>query len=240
MSKPQPRAIDRVRRRFYNLGGPWYRAKLFEALGSQRYSRPALFEMDARLGELMPWEGGTFVEAGAHNGFTQSNTYHLEQARGWSGLLVEPVPELYRLCARRRPRSRVVHGALVGAGHDGEAVELHFGDLMSTIHAGAEHAAGGLAVTGRQAYSLEVPGRTLSTLLDEAGLTQVDLLVLDLEGAELQALSGLDLARHAPRHVLIETLDQTQQQPLFDAALGPRYEFVEALSQWDILYRRRD
>jgi FkbM family methyltransferase len=239
MSKSGSRALHWARRLFYNHGGPWYRARLFEALGSKRYSSPALFGMDRRLAEIMPWEGGTFVEAGAHDGFTQSNSYYLEHARGWSGLLVEPIPELHALCKRRRPRSRVVQSALVGPERNGEPIEIHFGDLMSTVAAGRAHAAGGLAVTGREGYSIEVPGRTLSTLLDELELTRVDLLVLDLEGAELEALAGLDLARHAPRYVLIETLERDDQQPQLEAALAPRYEFAEALSNYDILFRLR-
>jgi FkbM family methyltransferase len=239
MSKSGSRALHWARRLFYNRGGPWCRAKLFEAFGSKRYSRPALFGMDRRLAEIMSWEDGTFVEAGAHDGFTQSNSYYLEQERGWSGLLVEPIPELHALCKRRRPRSRVVQSALVGPERNGEPVEIHFGDLMSTVAAGREHAAGGLAVTGREGYSVEVPGRTLSTLLDELELARIDLLVLDLEGAELEALAGLDFARHAPRYVLIETLERAEQQPLLEAALAPRYEFAEALSDYDILFRLR-
>jgi len=239
MSKSGSRALRWARRLFYNRGGPWYRAKLFEGLGSTRYSSPALFGMDRRLAEIMPREGGTFVEAGAHDGFTQSNSYYLEHARGWSGLLVEPIPELYALCKRRRPHSRVVQSALVGPERDGEPIEIHFGDLMSTVAAGPNHAAGGLAVTGRDAYSVEVPGRALSTLLDKVELTRIDLLVLDLEGSELEALTGLDLARHAPQYVLIETLERAEQQPRLESALASRYEFAEALSNFDILFRRR-
>jgi FkbM family methyltransferase len=239
MSTSGSGALHRARRLFYNRGGHYRRAKLFEALGSERYSRPALFGMDARLAEVMPWRDGTFVEAGAHDGFTQSNSYYLERFRGWSGLLIEPIPELHALCERRRPRSRVVHSALVAPERDGAPVEIHFGDLMSTVAAGPSHAAGGLALTGRTAYSVAVPGRTLSPLIDDAGLPRIDLLVLDLEGAELDALAGLDFERHAPRHLLIETLEREQQQPRLEAVLGERYELAEQLSDYDLLYRLR-
>lgn len=239
MAMSGSRALHEARRLFYNRGGHWRRAKLFEALGSGRYSRPALFGMDARLAEIMPWEGGTFVEAGAHDGFTQSNSYFLEHARGWSGLLVEPIPELHALCKQRRSRSRVVHSALVGPERNDDPVEIHFGDLMSTIAAGSEHAAGGLALTGRAAYTVEVPGRALSPLIDEAGLARIDLLVLDLEGAELDALAGLDLDRHALGHLLIEMLERGEQQPKLDAVLADRYEVAELLSDYDVLYRLR-
>jgi FkbM family methyltransferase len=231
-------ALRRGRQTFYNLGGPWYRARLFEALGSQRFSRPALFGMDRRLAELMPWRGGTFVEAGAHDGYTQSNTYYLERYRGWSGLLIEPIPELRERCARRRLHSRVLGAALVGP-DAADSVTMHFGDLMSTMSGDDRHAAGGLRVTGRKGYSIDVPARTLSAALDEADLANVDVIVLDVEGHELDILAGLDLERHAPRYLLVEMLDRRAQQPAIDAALADGYEPVEALSEYDVLYGRR-
>ena len=98
--------LTRARRAFYNLDGPWRRRGLFEAVGSKRYSRPALHGMDATLAEVVGKEGGTFFEAGAHDGYTQSNTYFLEAHRGWSGVLVEAIPELHAKATARRPRSR--------------------------------------------------------------------------------------------------------------------------------------
>jgi FkbM family methyltransferase len=231
--------LERARRRFYNAGGPWYRCRLFEAVGSERYSHPALFGMDRRLAELMPWEGGTFVEAGAHDGFTQSNTYYLERHRGWSGLLVEPIPELRERCERRRRGSSVVGCALVGPGFQAPTIDMQFGDLMS-VAGDHRHAAYGLSVSGRSSYSVSVPARTLSSVLDDAGLTNVDLLVLDVEGHEADALAGLDLRRHSPRYILLEALDRASQEPQLTRILADHYDLLQPLSEYDLLYRRRD
>lgn len=233
------RSLAGARRRFYNLDGPWYRRGVAEAVGSKRYSRPALFDMDRKLEALVPQRGGTFLEAGAHDGYTQSNTYFLERHRGWSGILVEPVPELRVKCERRRPHAQVFGCALVGPEHDSPDVAIHFGDLMSTIGE-TTHAASGLSVIGRGAYSVSVPARTLSSVLDEATIGPVDLMILDLEGHELDVLRGLDRDRHAPRHLVVEALDRSAQQPALGAALAPDYEFVEALSDYDLLYRLRE
>ena len=46
--------------------------------------------------------GGIFVEAGAHDGITYSNTYFLESKRGWTGLCIEPHPETFIELARNR------------------------------------------------------------------------------------------------------------------------------------------
>ena len=229
----------RARRAFYNAGGPWYRNRLFEAAGSERYAHPAMFGIDQRLAELMPWTGGSFLEAGAHDGFTFSNTYYLERHRGWHGVLVEPVPELRARCARRRPRSRVLGCALVGPDCPDPEVPIHFGDLMSSLNDPA-HAAHGLAVAGRRPYTVSVPARTLDAVLQETGAGRLDVIVLDLEGHEPEALRGLDLERHGPRYLVVEALDLEAGRSRVDALLADHYEPGEPLSHCDLLYARRD
>lgn len=233
------RPLYHARQAFYRAGGPWYRGRLFEALGSRRYARPALHGMDRKLEDLVGPGPGLFVEAGAHDGYTQSNTYYLERFLGWRGVLVEAIPELHAKAKRRRPRSTVVQAALVGPENEGGTVTLRFGDLMSTV-GDQSHAAQGLANAGRGAYAVDAPARTLSSILDHVGVGEPDLLVLDVEGHELAALRGLDLDRHAPRLMLIEMLDLPRMRPDFEELLGERYEFVVELSPDDALFRRRD
>src|SRR5579875_919295 len=103
-----------------------------EARGDDSLSHPALHQLDTKLDAILDRDGGFFVEAGAHDGFTQSNTYWLERFRGWSGLLVEPVPLLAGL-ARRRRRAIVRNCALVAAGHPEPTVRIRYGDLMSMV-----------------------------------------------------------------------------------------------------------
>lgn len=232
------RALWHARRLFYLADGPWHRRAIYERLGSLRYSRPALFDLDATLERHLPQRGGVFVEAGAHDGYTQSNTYYLERHRGWSGLLVEAIPALARKAVRRRPRSRVVNCALVPTDRAAATVTMRYDDLMSTVAANGRSATG-RAHTGERAYLVEVPARSLTAVLDANGLAQIDLMCLDLEGLELDVLRGLDLDRHAPRYLLVEMLEHDRQRAAFDALLGPRYEAVERASPYDVLYRRR-
>jgi FkbM family methyltransferase len=212
-----------------------------EAAGSDHLSHPAAFGMDRVLNEVIDRDGGFFVEAGANDGFTQSNTYWLERFRGWRGLLVEPMPELAAQARLNRPSSRVIQCALVPEGHTG-AVRMIFGDLMSTVADAHDRdwAAGGLSYGWRDAYELDVEGRTLSSLLDEMDAPEIDLLSLDIEGYEVSALRGLDLTRHAPRYILIEIHDREVNRPPVDAVLGALYQDHHWLSESDLLLVRRD
>jgi FkbM family methyltransferase len=222
-----------------------WRRRRREAKGDFSRSYPAMHDMDRRLERHLAGRRGFFVEAGGNDGFTQSNTYAFERRHGWRGVLVEPVPELARACALERPGSTVVRAALVAHDFPESEVRLHFGGLMSLVvgarEGDAEWAAAAHAVGQEEpAHQFVAPARTLSSILDEVGAPEVDLLSLDVEGYEPQALAGLDLDRHAPRFVLVEMRDVEGDRGAIEAVLGDRYVEVEALSPFDVLYARRD
>ncbi len=214
----------------------------FERMGSARFSRPALHDMDRKLDELFDRDGGFFVEAGGFDGYTQSNTYYLERFRGWRGILVEPMPELAAEARLNRPGARVVECALVADGYGSDTIEMDFGDLWSTVTGVHDDnwAAGGVVLGWRDQRRERVAARPLSRVLDEAGSPQVDLLSLDVEGYETEALNGLDFSRHAPRWILVEMHDLAAGRAAVGAILGERYVEHCELSPLDVLYRRRD
>jgi FkbM family methyltransferase len=151
------------------------------------------------------------------------------------------MPELAAEARRNRPRSTVVQSALVAPGQPG-TIRMRFGDLTSSVSGTQpdEWSDQGLAFGWRDAYELDVPARTLSDLLDEVGAPEIDLLSLDIEGFEEPALRGLDLTRHAPRHVLVEIHERDANRPPIDALLGDAYVEHGWLSPIDLLYVRKD
>ena len=185
---------------------------------------------------------GYFVEAGANNGVTQSNTCWYERFRGWNGLLIEPIPHLAEKCRRNRPRSRVVTSALVPADYPSGVIEMTYCNLMSQVDGarGSAEADAQCLQVGAQneqltPYRLTVPARTLTSILDEVCPPQIDLLALDVEGYELAALQGLDMSRYRPTFLLIEDNDR----PGLDAYLAPWYEPVRSWHGADALYEAR-
>ncbi len=201
-----------------------------------------LNELDRKLEPFIDFDGGIFVEAGANDGQTQSNTAYFARHRGWRGLLVEPIPELAARCRVTRRESVVENCALVASDADGQSVPMTYCGLMSLVEGGWSDAAAERAhvETGQQIQSLtpyhvDVPGRSLSALLDQHNMTHIDLLSLDVEGFERQALEGLDLTRHRPRFILVEARFREE----IDALLLPCYAAIAQLSHHDVLYRLR-
>lgn len=213
---------------------------MFEAVGCDRYSRPALNDLDAKLARYINIRNGVFIEAGANDGYTQSNTYFLEKMRAWSGLLVEPVPQLYEQARRCRKHSIVVNNALVPFQLEGGDVEINYGNLMSFV-TGALGSADADAAHMQKAkqfdaaagsYKILVKGVALSSLIDKFYLKSVDLLSLDVEGFEEAALRGMDFERHRPKWICVEA----RNRPAIDGLLLKHYRIVEQLTEMDVLY----
>lgn len=133
-----------------------------------------------------------FVEVGAHNGVRHSNTLTLENHFGWTGLLVEPNPELFKVLKTNRPKcdhSNVVVGPY-NSYLQNFAIGQGPGDAFSGLlkHMTREwyenHSLHGSKI-------VQVETRTLRSVLELHNCPDIiDYLSLDVEGAELPILQS--------------------------------------------------
>jgi FkbM family methyltransferase len=154
--------------------------------------------LDKKLDEIFgKKEKGIFIELGANDGLTQSNTAFFEYFRGWRGLLIEPSLQRYKECARNRPNSICVNGACVSKSYTSNTISGDFnGNLMSSV--------GGIRTESQHKPLTEVAAFTLENLLDKCSFPSIDFLSLDTEGYELEVLNGLNLEKYRPKYMLIE------------------------------------
>lgn len=224
--------VKRAWRQFMQI-----RRGAYERLGSDRYSRPGMLKLD----QYINFRGGFYIEVGAHDGFSQSNTYHLEKFMGWTGVLVEGIPELYRQCKRHRPNSKVFNFALVDQTFTQPTVEMHFASLMSVVDGSLkssdlqqQHLKTGVKHEQlRSSYTVHVPARTLESVLDAVQPPKIDLFSLDVEGYELSVLRGMNILKYQPRIIVVEARFFNE----VNAFLAPYYDMVEQLWEHDYLYR---
>lgn len=147
---------------------------------------------------------GFFIEVGCIDGKCFSNTLTFEE-RGWKGLCVEAHGGYIDMLKKNRPNSIVCHCAAGETDEDAVFYANSRGSL-STLDKTKEslwQRDYALYFTGFEEQ--QVKKVKLSTLLDAKQITQIDILSLDIEGYEVQALKGLDLSRHRPKVMVIES-----------------------------------
>lgn len=160
-----------------------------------------------------------FIEAGANDGVTRSNTCYLARHQGWRGVLVEPTPHRAAQCGAARPESVTINAALVAEETSGGTVATIDMDRMSMVATQdnalslSDHRQHFEQIAARYGQSAQVtryqvPARSLGSILADLGNPNVDFFSLDVEGFELQVLRGLDFAACAPRFILVEDWDR--------------------------------
>jgi FkbM family methyltransferase len=219
------------------------RKKICEAIGLDFYSRPSLYNIDRQLEKYLNYRNGFFIEVGANDGYNQSNTYYLETFRKWRGILIEGIPELYQQCLEERPQAEVYNCALVADDFTDSQVTMYYGNLMSVVRGSrkSEAADREQIELGKQvqkafdSYEIQVPARTLTSILDECQVKEIDFFSLDVEGFELNVLKGLDFKKYQPKYMLIEA---TFPEEIEDY-ISDKYIEIDRLSHHDILYKLR-
>ncbi|MFC5505717.1 MULTISPECIES: FkbM family methyltransferase [Hyphomicrobiales] len=187
--------------------------------------------------ELGDQRDGFFVEFGATNGLTNSNSWLLEKQFGWNGILAEPNPLWHDDLYSNR-------GCII----DKRCVFSSSGESLSFV-ATEDPELAGIAVTAehdhfaairRAAPSFEVATISLNDLLEEHRAPAViDYMSIDTEGSELAILQAFDFERWRVRLLSVEHSHSPQEAKIdaLLAAKGFRRKFPE-YSQWDGWYVR--
>lgn len=166
------------------------------------------FALERRLQVVFPWysqagqdrwidqvifrgkRGGSFVEIGAYDGITGSNTVFFEKFRGWHGVLVEPSPHWAGL-ARTMRSSPCVEAAAGGVDGTARFLEITTGytQMGGLIDSYDATLMGQVTADPRfDGREITVAVRPLADLLDDHGMRSVDYVSLDVEGAETDVL----------------------------------------------------
>jgi FkbM family methyltransferase len=143
---------------------------------------------------------GFFIEVGAYDGETFSNTSFLADI-GWKGIYIEPINFYMEKCKTRHSKNDCVFEEHLIA--DGKEYEMFVNHEWTTIDSNVKD-----SINRYFGINFNQGGRvksvTLNEICEKNNVKNIDLLVIDCEGSEEKVLNNFDIKKYKPRMCILE------------------------------------
>lgn len=146
--------------------------------------------------------GRLFVEIGAHDGQSFSNTSCLADS-GWKGIYVEPVHSYYVKCLERHKNNNIIVSN-IAIGLDEGIQKMYVNDVLTTLD--PEHASIVIEKYKYPHYTEEYCYQVrMDNFLEKYNVEyDFDLLIVDVEGREDGVFYSFDLNKWSPKMIIVE------------------------------------
>lgn len=201
------------------------------------------FGADKYLYEKYYWAvdiPGTFVDIGAHDGITGSNTFFFEKL-GWNGICFEPMPKAFKMLSKNRT---CIKSQKAIADFRGEADFLAidgYSEQLSGLmgNYSPEHVDRIHKEVTEMNQEFETIKVQCALFDDEVPIftRAIDILSLDTEGSESSILRSIDFKKWNIRFMIVE-FNHTDTS-LISYLDSQGYDFETQLGV-DIIFKKRD
>jgi FkbM family methyltransferase len=145
-------------------------------------------------------KNGFFVDIGAHDGITLSNTYFFEKKLSWNGICIEPIPNVFSQLRNNRG-CICIQGAISTTNQPAEFLKISgYSEMLSGLidkydprHINRIDKE--LNAYGGNSETIQVQCYKLNDLLDINNIQYIDYLSIDTEGGEFDILQTIDFDR---------------------------------------------
>jgi len=173
---------------------------------------------------------GYFIDIGAYDGISLSNTFLLESKYRWNGICIEALPEEYIKLKRNRPHSICIQKAVFSKS-DLE-VEFSVADMYSGIVEYID-----CHNEGKTDKRIIVSTIRLDDILTQYNAPQfIEYLSIDTEGSELEVLKSIDFTKYTFGIIHIEHNGiEPRRSNMKSLLLSKGYKYSRE-NQWDDEY----
>ncbi|WP_194145645.1 FkbM family methyltransferase [Helicobacter jaachi] len=145
-----------------------------------------------------------FVDVGANDGISFSNTLALEQSQiqHWQGILIEADSQMFAKCVKNRPHTPAYNVALCNKDEMVHFMAIEgYAQMLSGIvedyhPAHLERIEREIAQYGGSYKIFEMQGARFCSIMSHSQHKHIDYLSIDVEGSEMQILQGIDFERY--------------------------------------------
>ena len=155
--------------------------------------------MDKSIIEFFDYkQNGVCLEVGGADGIDQSNSLHLERSYKWKSYLAEPIKDQFNLLKKYRKDAVCQRCAFISCDLfvTEKNIEIKLNTLQSTIVSDQSNSEGDRTEL--------VPTNTLDNFFMDHCIKNLDILILDVEGYEIQVLEGYKEDQSIIRYMLVE------------------------------------
>jgi FkbM family methyltransferase len=191
--------------------------------------------LERYLGKI---RNGYFVEFGAYDGEYASNTSGLADM-GWHGLYLEPVKKFFEMAKARHINNTSVKVVNIAVGDERKCAEISIGGPLSTISKETFECfktfdwAVGCLTDETQKTQQDL----LQNILAKHDIPQgFDVLSVDVEGYEYEALRKFNLKDWMPKIIIIELHDNNINYPHEWEKSGKIHRFISD-SGYEIIFK---
>lgn len=185
--------------------------------------------------------GGIFVDIGAHDGKSSSNTYFFEKNFLWKGICIEPIPQVFKALRSNR-KCICIQGAIGEKEEVKDFLRIHgpvemlsgLMDKYDPRHIERIHEE--LKIRGGHYEILKVQTYNINMILAQNNLFSIDFLSLDTEGGELDILKSIDFDRFHIHVITVENIYNTNDISEFLTSKG--YQRVVSLGCDEIYIKK--
>lgn len=153
------------------------------------------------------FRNGVFVDVGAHDGVTINNTLFFERHRDWTGICVEPLPDIFEKLKSNRKCMTLQYAIDTNDGVTEFVRNTGYTEMLSGIlsyydrrHENRKNRE--IRQMGGTSSLIKVSTKKLSTIFDEHEVDHVHYLSVDVEGGEFAVIKSIDFDK-----VFIDVID---------------------------------
>tara|TARA_Y100001968_G_C19146498_1_gene614062 strand:+ start:175 stop:768 length:594 start_codon:yes stop_codon:yes gene_type:complete len=169
---------------------------------------------------------GMYIDVGCYDPIQYSNTYLL-YLRGWRGIAIDPNPRFKKKWKKHRPNDLFINEGISNHEQDLYLAEHNLYPAMNKLCNSdiitQVDKSNGFNV------SQKIETRKLDTLINDNNIDSFDLLSIDCEGMDLDALKSINLSNHSPSVICIEDRESPLQGQLHDHLVNYDYIFSAAI-----------
>jgi FkbM family methyltransferase len=177
---------------------------------------------------------GVFVDIGAYDGISLSNTYYLEKELGWTGVCFEPVPAIFGMLDRNRNCIKI----MAGVAEKGSVEKFTVAGCLSGISKEYDpRHVERIKREGQKVDEIEISCVTLADVLEKNNIFRIDYLSIDTEGNEFKIIKSIDFDRFDIEVITVENNYHDKEQTDYIIAKG--FEFAGSLGCDEVFLKVR-